>query len=245
VSGCVVHDIEIFSYHSGARIANLPFRGPNGPSIRIEREKLLITLLTAVKKAGVKVVYGSKLVSIVEHDDGDIVAAFENNTSAKANFIIGCDGMYSAARLQYVDPERTPIFTGVACAYSIVDARNLSSPIHFQRTGMNVGRYGSLLSTYIDSDQKMMYLTAVMETEERDSKEGWRARGLDHEKTVEEIRRRFKGAAFPCLMELLGRVEEYVYYPVYKLPSGGKWSRGKVILLGDAAHGVSCSFSLQ
>jgi 2-polyprenyl-6-methoxyphenol hydroxylase-like FAD-dependent oxidoreductase len=243
VSGCVVHDIEIFSYHSGARIANLPFRGPGGPSVRIERENLLKTLLDAVEKAGVKVIYGSKLVSIVDHDDGDMVAVFENNTSAKANFIVGCDGMYSATRMKYVDPERIPVFTGVACAYSIVDARDLKSPIHFQRTGMNVGRYGSLLSTYVDSDQAMMYLTAVMETEERESKEGWRARGLDHEKTVDEIRRRFADAAFPCLPELLERVKEYIYYPVYKLSPGGTWSRGKVVLLGDAAHGVSSLFN--
>lgn len=239
VSGCMVQDIEIFSYHSGARIANLPFRGPNGPSVRIEREKLLKGLLNAVEKTGAKVVYGSKLVSIIDHDDGNVVAVFDNDTSAKANFIVGCDGMYSATRMKYVDPERNPMFTGVACAYSIIDAANLKSPVHFQRTGMNVGRYGALLSTYVDPDQAKVFVSAVMESEERESKEGWRARGLDHEKTVDEIRRRFADAAFPCLPELLERVKEYIHYPVYKLPPGGTWSRGKVVLLGDAAHGVS------
>jgi salicylate hydroxylase len=239
VSGCVVDGIEIFSYHTGLKIADLSFRGPSGHSLRVVREKLLKGLLDAVKKASVEVIYGSKLVSIVDHDGGDVEAVFENNTSAKANFILGCDGTYSATRLKYVEPERVPIFTDAASAYAIVDAQDLKSPVHFQQTAVNTGKYGSLVSSYVDPDHALVYLTAVMQTEERNSKEGWKARGLDHEKTVGEINRRFSNAAFPCLPELLGRVKEYTYYPVYKLGPEGKWSRGKVMLLGDAAHAVS------
>lgn len=239
LSGCVVDSIEIFAYHTGAKLGELSFRGPNGRhSLRVLRESLLRGLLDAVRKAGIEVVYGSKLTSIVDHDDGDVVAVFENGTSAKGDFIIGCDGTYSATRMKYVEPERTPIFTDAASAYAIVDGQNLKSPVHFESTAVNSGQYGALLSSYVDPDKTSIFLSAVMETEERDSKEGWRARGLEHEKTVVEIKRRFSNSAFPCLQELLERVKEYIYYPTYKLGPGGNWSRANVLLLGDAAHGV-------
>jgi salicylate hydroxylase len=171
--GCVVDNIEIFSYYSGSKIGNLPFTGPTGPSLRVVREKLLKALLDAVEKAGVEVVYGSKLVAVVdESDTEEVVAEFENGNSAKGDFIVGCDGMFSAVRLKYVEPERVPIYTGVCSAYTLVDASNIKSPIHFQQTAVNAGRYGSLLTSYVDVEHSEIYVAAVMQTAEQGSKRG-------------------------------------------------------------------------
>ena len=238
VSGCVVDSIDIFSYQSGSKLAELSFRGPSGHAMRVVRKELQRALLAAVEKTGVKIVYGAKLVEVKEGEK--VVAAFEDGREAEADFMLGCDGMYSAVRMKCVEPERKPIYTGVSSAYAIVDAAGLTAPIHFEQTAVNAGRYGSLLTSYVDPERKRVYVAAVMQAAEQGSKEGWKARGKDHERTVREVKRRYRDSAFPCLPELLGKVEEYTFYPVCKLEQGGKWSRGRILLLGDAAHGV-CS----
>jgi salicylate hydroxylase len=59
-------------------------------------------------------------------------------------------------------------------------------------------------------------------------------------KTIEEIERRQKDYAIPCIDELVERVDDFVFYPFYNLGPGGIWSRGRVLLLDNAAHAVSC-----
>lgn len=238
VPGGVIPKIQIFSYHTGSQLGEISFWEPNGNSLRVVRSQLHKALLKAVEKAGVSVEYGHKLVSIDDDPAQEVVAHFENGLSARGDFVLGCDGMYSTVRLNYVEAARVPIYTGAATAYTTVDATGLKAPIHFTATAVNSGRYGSLLTTYTDPERKSVFLAAVMETPEQGSKEGWRARGMDHETTNLEVKRRYQNTAFPCIPELLERVDEWTFYPVCRLEPRGKWARGRVLLLGDAAHGV-------
>jgi salicylate hydroxylase len=237
VSGCRVDAIEIYSLHTGKYLGEMPFRKV-GPALRILREELLKALLLAVKKQGIVVRYGFKLTSI-EDESGDSKAAacFENGEKAQADFVLGCDGIHSAVRTQYVEPDRPSTYTNVAVAYSIVDGTGLKA--HFDQSSMNTGRFGALLASYVDPDRTKIYIGAAMETPEEKDKQGWKARGNDRQKTLDEIERRYKDTAIPCVNELVKRADEFLFYPVYTLGPGGKWSRGRVLLLGDAAHGVS------
>lgn len=239
--GCRVDSIEIFSLHTSKQIGELSCR-KFGPSLRILKEELLQALLWAAGKKGISVSYDSKLVSI--KDDGHeekVTAVFANGKAIQADFILGCDGIHSAVRSQYVEPSRELIYTNVAVAYSIVDGRGIET--HFQQTAMNSGQLGSLLTAYVDPDRTKIYLGAVMEIPDEKDRQGWKVRGKDRQKTLDEISRRFKASGIPCVNELVERAENIVFYPVYNLGPGGVWSRGRVLLLGDAAHGVSCSAS--
>jgi 2-polyprenyl-6-methoxyphenol hydroxylase-like FAD-dependent oxidoreductase len=243
VYGCRVDSIEIFSLHTGGRLGELPFR-KFGPSLRILREELLQALLRAAGKKGISVVFDSKLVSIKdESGDPKATAVFANGKEVQADFILGCDGVHSAVRTQYVDPSRLSIYTDVATAYSIIDGNGIKA--HFRQTSLNSGRFGSLLTSYVDPDRTKIYIAAVMETPEQNDKQGWRVRGNDRQKTLDEIDRRYKDSAIPCVGDLVKRVDDFTFYPVYNLGPGGNWSRGRVLLLGDAAHGVGCSSSRE
>jgi salicylate hydroxylase len=190
------------------------------------------------------VIYDSKLTCIKdESGDPNVTAIFANGKEVKADFVLGCDGVHSAVRTQYVEPSRQSIYTDVAVAYSIVDGNGID--VHFNQTSMNAGRFGSLLASYVDPDRTKIYLGAVMECPQQEDKQGWRVRGNDRQKTLDEIDRRYKGSAIPCVDELIKRAHNFIFYPVYNLGPGGNWSRGRVLLLGDAAHGVGSSSSCE
>ncbi|KAH8651648.1 hypothetical protein BGZ60DRAFT_520214 [Tricladium varicosporioides] len=236
VHGCRVDSIEIFSLYTGKRLGEVAFR-KYGSSLRILREELLQSLLTAAAKKGIPIVYDSKLISIKDDArEAKVVAIFANGNETQGDFILGCDGVHSAVRTEYVEPERAPIYTDVAVAYSVIDGNGIKS--HFQSTSMNSGRFGSLLASYVDPDRTRIYVSGVMSSPQENGKQGWKVRGTDHQKTIAEIDRRYKNSAIPCIDELVERVEEYIFYPVYKLGPYGTWSRGRVLLLGDAAHGM-------
>ncbi len=103
---------------------------------------------------------------------------------------------------------------------------------------MTMSRYGALLKTYCDEGRKRIYLSALMETKQEISKEGWRALGKDREAVKKDVVRRFETSALPHMKELVHGTDEWFLYPVYRLPPEGKWFTGRVMLLGDSAHVV-------
>ena len=241
ISGPKVEGIEIFSMDTGHRLGELSFSLSGGSSIRILRNELLDALLAAVKRADVPILYSSKLVSIGEDREGTVIATFANGTSTSASFLVGCDGVHSAVRTSYVQPERVPVYTGVSAAYAFVPSSLITADIHFRATALSMGRKGSFLTSYVDEDKSRIYFAAIMEMKEQASKEGWRARGADHESTLRELRRRYIDSALPCIPEMIQHAEDVFLYPIFVLPREGTWSRGRVLLLGDASHAVGPS----
>ena len=235
--GCIVNQIEVFSISSGSKLGEIPFR-KSGPSLRIMREHLQEAILGAVKDAGIPTHYGSKLTAIEDtRDSPKATAVFSDGERADADFILGCDGVHSAVRTAYVEPQRAATFTGVAAAYAVVDADGVP-PFHFNTTSANSGRFGTMILSYIEEDRNKMFLTAGMQTLEEKDRQGWKTRGEDTKTTMEEVHRRYQDSVLPCIMPLVDKVDEFTFYPVYTLGPEGTWSKGRVLLLGDAAHGV-------
>lgn len=115
-------------------------------------------------------------------------------------------------------------------------------------TSLYSSRKGSLIVSYCNKEKTALYVGAVMETaEEANTKVGWKVRGGDQMKLKMEINERLGGTEGlgPAISKLTERVEDWYLFPVYKLPPKGEWSRGKVLLLGDAAHAVSVAINAR
>lgn len=242
--GCTTRSIEIFSALSGQRIGELSFRNTDKfqyHALRIPRIQLMQALLEVLEGTTVKIEYGKKLVALAE-SEASVEATFEDGSIAKGDILLGCDGIHSNVRMKLVDPNRAPVYSNTATAYGMVPVSSISSPIHFEDTSVNSARRGSLLTAFCDADKQTLYFAAVMEVKSELNHEGWKAQGSDQETIRKEINSRFGGLKLPFLVEMVEKVEDLFFYPVYVLPPGGQWSFDRVMLLGDAAHAV-CIYS--
>lgn len=240
--GCTTRSIEIFSALSGQRIGELSFRNIDKiqyNALRIPRAQLIQGLLEVLEKTNVKIEYGKKLVALTESDES-VVASFEDGTIANGDILLGCDGIHSNARMKLVDPERAPVYSNTAAAYGMVPISSISSQVYFEDASINSSRRGSLLTAFCDANKQTMYFAAVMEVKTELDHEGWKAQSTDQETIRKEINSRFGGLKKPFLAEMVDKVKDVYFYPVYVLPPQGQWSSKRVILLGDAAHAV-CS----
>ena len=77
------------------------------------------------------------------------------------------------------------------------------------------------------SAMQTFYFAAVMEVKTELDHEGWKAQRNDQEMIRGEIRSRFGGLKKPFLAEMVDKVKNVFFYPVYVLSPGAKWSTGR------------------
>lgn len=107
VSGCTVTPIEFWSLHTAGKQGEMPSQGTDGHTLRMLRKDLQDSFLAAVKQSGIKIIYSSKLASIQDDVTIDKVNAELGKWGfGQADFSIGCDGIHSAVRSMYVEPDR-------------------------------------------------------------------------------------------------------------------------------------------
>ena len=246
--GADIDDIVVFAHASGAKLATLDFAnaaGGNGigfgnppyKALRIRRADLLDALtLTVAEKENIEVLYGKKAVGVDEHPEA-VTVRFEDGSSSSADCLLGCDGIHSAIRA-FIEPARKPVYSGIAVVMGFTALKGEPS-LPWKGTAMMSSRLGNFVASYYEASRKEQFVAAVMETPEVKSKEGWRAKGSDQETVEADVKRRFGGAAqLLGLDALIESTQEWILYPIYKLPPGGQWATPRVLLLGDAAHAV-------
>jgi len=242
--------VEVFDLYTNTKIAESSFRGPDGKglgeppftALRITRGEALKGVLAAIAKhPNIELVCGKKTVGISE-DDAGVTLDFEDGEKVTGDVLIGCDGIHSAARLQHVEPERKSMYSGICNAFGFARRRRLSNgdfePTHFQTSGMNFGRRGMLLTSFFDDKKESIYVGALMQVPEIASRDGWKAKGADAEKTRQEMLERYAGAANPLIQHVIEDAEDLYLWPVFTLSKGGKWATDRVMLIGDSAHAM-------
>jgi len=243
--------VEVFDLYTNKKIAESSFRGPEGKglgtppftALRITRGEALKGVLEAVGKCpNIQIECGKKTTTINEDDEG-VTLSFEDGSKAHGAILIGCDGIHSVARLKHVEPARKSQYSGICNAFGFSARRldkttGLYEPTHFEVSGMNFGRRGMLLTSFHNDARDSIYVGALMQVPEIESRDGWKAAGQDAVKIREDMLERYSGAANPLIQRVIEHAEDLFLWPVFTLSKGGKWSTDRTMLIGDSAHAM-------
>jgi 2-polyprenyl-6-methoxyphenol hydroxylase-like FAD-dependent oxidoreductase len=189
------------------------------------RADLYRTIRDEAEQRGIKIWYGKRLVS---YDDGadQVTARFEDGTEATGDLLIACDGVHSRTR-SILDPQApAPRYSGLYSFGGIVKHGGLSGePGVYNMVFGKRAFFG-----YTVAESGLTWWFANLPRRLGDVPADWKP----------ELVRAFQDDA-NASAEVIGRSEVGLGSPIYDLPPVPVWHRGRVLLLGDAAHATSPS----
>ena len=195
-----------------------------GAYINVHRGDLHHILQSALQPD--TVAFGKKLRSI--DDSGPRVQlAFEDGEVATARLVIGADGLNSAVRSHLFGPE-PPRFSGHIAHRAIYPASRLDGlPIRACTKWWGPGHH--ILVYYMTQRREEVYLVSSVPDPTWLGGTGFLPCDLD------DFRAAFAGY-HPELRQVVHAATEVTKWPVFDRPPLPHWSRGRLVLLGDACH---------
>ena len=195
------------------------------PYLTVHRADLHAALSAAAAAAGAEVTLGA---SAERYREGDLVLT--GGGAVTAELIVGSDGARSVVARDLGAPP--PRFTGTAAWRALIPAASL--PEGFlgdalpNETVSWTGR-GRHLVTYAVRGGALVNLVAVIEHM------GWTEESWTTAGDPAAMRTAFSGW-YPPLDELLARVEETYLWGLFDRQPLARWTDGRAVVLGDAAH---------
>ena len=198
-------------------------------NLMLKRAWLHRALREAAEAAGAELMYNKRLVS-VRQASGGVTAVFEDGTTAAGDVLFGCDGIWSAVRRSAFPEAPKPEFTGRVNGggYATLAPGVLEPGVQH----MTFGRRAFFGAVARASGEVWWFSNLRWEREpargelDRVPADEWRRRLLDqHGQDPEPI---------PRIIETADEV--WVSWPDYAMPDLETWHRGRVCLVGDAAH---------
>ncbi len=172
---------------------------------------------------------GKKLVGLDERDGG-VVLTFADGTSARAEAVVGADGVHSVVRDIIIGPD-APIHKG-RIAYRAVFPSALMGTVDVGRSRTKwwgVDRHIVIYYTRPDRSE-VYFVTSVPEPAEWLTRESWSATG-----DVRDLRQAYEGF-HPDVRAVLDACPDCHKWAILERDPLPRWSAGRVVLLGDACH---------
>ncbi|MFJ7219294.1 FAD-dependent monooxygenase [Amycolatopsis sp. NPDC098790] len=189
----------------------------------VHRADLLAALASALPADTVRL--GKRCVSVEEGERTKV--RFADGSSAAADVVIGADGVHSTVRAALFEAA-PPAYSGLCAFRALVPASDAPSLARRRAQTLWIGP-GHHLVHYPVSGGRLVNLVAFAPAGEF-SVESWTATA-----TAEEFLAEFDGWD-PRLVELIRAGGTPGRWALLDRPPLERWSRGRVTLLGDAAH---------
>jgi len=213
----------------GTPIANLSLlriADPNREAINTLPRPALNDILTrAAERAGANVRFGCTAVSM-EDDGNSVEVKFSDGTSKRYDMVIGADGIRSQTRRMLFGPGYEPRFTGHGC-WRFTTRRPPELTYHAMYLG--VGRKAGL----IPLTKETMYLLLVTNAPDDSRVPDDRLNSLLYEE-LEPF-----GGMVPQIRETVLESDEIIYVPIEEVSLTETWAKGRIVVIGDAAHASS------
>ena len=205
-----------------------PLLGPKYPPMNgITRPRLHAIFQDAAKGSGAGIRLGLTVESIEQDDDG-VDVTFTDGSTGRYDLVIGADGLNSLVRRLVFPDAPKPEYTG-----QVVWRYNVPRPADLDELHMFVGTNGK--AGFVPLAPDLMYVLLIENVAEENISVP--ADGLAA--TMRERLSEFGGPVAEVRDTYITDDAEVVYRPVESLLVAAPWYRGRVVIIGDAAHATS------
>jgi 2-polyprenyl-6-methoxyphenol hydroxylase-like FAD-dependent oxidoreductase len=196
------------------------------PYLCMHRAELHEALASAVPA---EIVHLGKGLVGLEQRAGHIELAFADGTRARADAVVGADGVHSTVREILLGPE-TPQWKGRVAYRAVFPAARVGRDLGSSRTKWwGADRHIVIYYTTASRDE-VYFVTSVPEPVEWLTRESWSAKG-----DVKELRAAYEGF-HPDVRAVLDGCPDCHKWAILERDPLPRWSDGRVVLLGDACH---------
>lgn len=228
-SRLVVRDLCSGEVIGGAALGRSMQERFGAPYLVAHRADLQTLLLDAVRgRRGIRLLLGRTAVAAEAGLDRAtlIVERAGGRDEIGADVVVGADGLWSSLRAA-LGESRPPAYQGYAAWRATLPLSECPAGLAPDEVGLWLGRAGHVVHYGLPGDR----LNLVAVERRGEAVEGWSAQG-----DPAELAARFTGAA-PPLRALITRPAPWGLWSLFDLPAR-RMARGRIALVGDAAHPV-------
>lgn len=160
-----------------------------------------------------------------DQNGDEATLVFANGARVIADVVVAADGIHSTLQQFVVAPSR-PLFSGSVAHRGIVSAASISWPAGAMRNWLGAGKH--FLVFPVRANELVNYVGFVSSKEQ--TKESWSAPG-----DPAALAREFAGWD-PMVQAILAAANNTFRWGLYDREPLATWTRGRLTLLGDAAH---------
>lgn len=167
-----------------------------------------------------------KVVSIEDNSGGGVAVHTESGETHKGAALVGCDGLWSTVR-QHIVGDGKPVVSGHIAYRAVLPIDEWPEEYRLPKMIVWAGDKTHLVH-YPLRRGELFNLVVVFHSDRYE--EGWDSYG-----DPDELRERFSEKCEP-VRSLLKKVNSWRMWVLCDRPPIKNWSRGRITLLGDAAH---------